>query len=80
MVSTNGNGLVRQKQPFCFEVNDGRLFAFTGIWERWRDASGTVLETCSILTTTPNDVTRTIHDRMPVIVDPEACDLWLAQR
>jgi putative SOS response-associated peptidase YedK len=65
------------KQPFCFEVNDGELFAFAGIWESWRDGSGKTLETCSILTTTPNDVTAPIHDRMPVIVSPEACDLWL---
>ena len=67
----------KAKQPFCFEVNDGELFAFAGIWDRWRDASGKLLETCSILTTSPNDVTATIHDRMPVIVDPEAYDLWL---
>jgi len=67
----------KAKQPFCFEVHDGQLFAFAGLWDRWRDASGTVLETCSILTTTPNAVTRPIHDRMPVIVDPEAYDLWL---
>lgn len=65
------------KQPFCFEVNDGELFAFAGIWDRWRDRRGNTLETCAIMTTTPNDVTAAIHDRMPVIVDPEAYDLWL---
>jgi putative SOS response-associated peptidase YedK len=67
----------KAKQPFCFEVNDGELFAFAGIWDRWRHASGNMLETCSILTTTPNDVTAPIHDRMPVILDPDAYDLWL---
>ena len=40
----------KAKQPFCFEVNDGELFAFAGIWDRWRDPSGNMLETCSILT------------------------------
>ena len=65
------------KQPFCFEVNDGKLFAFAGLWDRWRDGSGTVHETCSILTTTPNNMTAPVHDRMPVIVDPEDYDLWL---
>ena len=65
------------KQPFCFEVNDDELFAFAGIWDRWRDRTGDTIETCSILTTTPNDVTRAIHDRMPVVVDPEGYDLWL---
>ncbi len=65
------------KQPYCFEINDGELFAFAGIWERWNDPSGKPLETCSILTTTPNAVTSAIHDRMPVILNPDNYDLWL---
>jgi putative SOS response-associated peptidase YedK len=65
------------KQPYCFEVDGGALFAFAGIWERWKDLDGTTLETCSILTTTPNAVTSAIHDRMPVILDPDNYDLWL---
>src|ERR1019366_3037847 len=60
------------KQPYCFEVNDGQLFAFAGIWDRWRDASGNTVETCSILTTTPNAVTSPVHDRMPAILDPNS--------
>jgi putative SOS response-associated peptidase YedK len=67
----------KAKQPFCFEVQDGQLFAFAGLWDRWRDPSGNTLETCSILTTTPNDLTAPIHDRMPVILDPDGYDLWL---
>jgi hypothetical protein len=42
----------KSKQPFCFEVNDGALFAFAGLWDRWKDLRGTWLTTCSILTTT----------------------------
>ena len=67
----------KAKQPYCFEVNEGELFAFAGIWDRWRDPSGATIETCSILATTPNAVTSTIHDRMPVILDPDSYDLWL---
>lgn len=67
----------KAKQPYCFEVNDGGLFAFAGLWERWKDPSGNWIRTCSILTTTPNAVTSTIHDRMPVILDPDSYDLWL---
>jgi putative SOS response-associated peptidase YedK len=67
----------KSKQPYCFEVNEGDLFAFAGIWERWKDPSGKAVETCSILTTTPNAVTATIHDRMPVVLDPDGYDLWL---
>jgi putative SOS response-associated peptidase YedK len=65
------------KQPYCFEVNDGELFAFAGLWDRWKDAAGNTLETCSILTTTPNAVKSARHDRMPVILNPDAYDLWL---
>src|SRR5438552_18762452 len=65
------------KQPYCFEVNEGELFAFAGIWDRWKDASGNTLETCSILTTIPNAVTAPVHHRMPVILDSNAYKLWL---
>jgi len=67
----------KAKQPYCFEVNNGELFAFAGLWDRWKDPSGSWVETCSILTTTPNAVTSAVHDRMPVILDPAAYDLWL---
>jgi len=67
----------KSKQPYCFEVNDGQLFAFAGLWDRWKDPSGNWMKTCSILTTTPNAVTAAVHDRMPVILDPDSYDLWL---
>ena len=47
----------KAKQPYCFEVNDGELFAFAGLWDRWKDPSGQWIKSCSILTTTPNAVT-----------------------
>jgi hypothetical protein len=46
-------------------------------WDRWKDPSGQWIRSCSILTTTPNVVTSTVHDRMPVILDPDSYDLWL---
>jgi putative SOS response-associated peptidase YedK len=67
----------KTKQPYCFEVNEGELFAFAGIWDGWKDPSGNWVQTCSILTTTPNAVTSAVHDRMPVILDPHSYDLWL---
>jgi putative SOS response-associated peptidase YedK len=67
----------KAKQPFCFEVNQGQLFAFAGLWDRWKDPTGNWIETCSILTTTSNAVTSAVHDRMPVILDPDTYDLWL---
>ena len=65
------------KQPFCFEVNDGELFAFAGLWECWQDPRGQWIRSCSILTTTPNAVTSAVHDRMPVILRQEDYDPWL---
>ena len=67
----------KAKQPYCFEVNNRELFAFAGLWDRWKDPSGNWIKTCSILTTTPNAVTSTVHDRMPVILHPDDYGVWL---
>jgi putative SOS response-associated peptidase YedK len=67
----------KAKQPYCFEVTEGELFAFAGLWDGWKNAEGQWIKTCSILTTVPNALTATVHDRMPVILDRESYDLWL---
>ena len=64
-------------QPFHFGLQDDSLFAFAGLWDRWKDASGQVVESCSILTTSPNSLLANVRDRMPVILSPENYDLWL---
>ena len=58
-------------------MQDYSLFAFAGLWDRWKDPAGAVVESCSILTTTPNSLLANIHDRMPVILRQENYDLWL---
>ncbi len=65
------------KQPFCFEVGAGELFAFAGLWDRWKNPEGQWIRSCSILTTTPNAVAATVHDRMPVILKRDDYDVWL---
>lgn len=67
----------RAKQAFCFEVRDGELFAFAGLWDRWKAPDGSWVKSCSILTTVPNAITATVHDRMPVILESSDYDLWL---
>ena len=67
----------KEKQPYNFGLADDSLFAFAGLWERWRDPAGEFLETCTILTTKPNSLVADVHDRMPVILKPEDYDLWL---
>jgi putative SOS response-associated peptidase YedK len=69
--------LANGKQPYCFQLIDEAVFAFAGIWDRWKNSDGRVIESCSILTTTPNAVTADVHDRMPVILAPDVYDLWL---
>jgi putative SOS response-associated peptidase YedK len=67
----------RAKTPFCFTMADNSTFAFAGIWDSWRNPQGQTVETCSIITTTPNALLADIHDRMPVILPDDAYDLWL---
>ena len=67
----------RFKTPFCFTMADDSVFAFAGLWDRWRDPQGKPIETCSIITTTPNSLCAEVHDRMPVILPTEAYALWL---
>jgi len=69
-----------RKQPYQLGLADDSLFAFAGLWYRWRDpATNTSIETCTILTTKPNALVSDIHERMPVILRPENYDLWLDQ-
>ncbi len=69
----------KQKRPFYIQAQGGQLFAFAGLWERWRDkqAPGAVIETCTIITTGANDLLHSVHDRMPVILSPGDYALWL---
>ena len=66
------------KQPYAFTLASGEPFAFAGLWDRWKDPAGGVLESYTIITTTPNELTAAVHDRMPVILRPQDYDLWLA--
>lgn len=67
----------KSKQPFCFEMIAREPFAFAGLWDSWRTPEGAALETCTILTTTPNRLLADVHDRMPVILPAASYDLWL---
>jgi putative SOS response-associated peptidase YedK len=67
----------KEKQPYNFGMIDDSVFGFAGLWERWRDPAGNVVETCSILTVKPNSLVADVHDRMPAILRAEDYDLWL---
>ena len=65
------------KQAYHVGLRDGGPFAFAGLWERWVDPSGEALESCTLLTREALASIRTLHDRMPVILDPAAYAAWL---
>ncbi|HBY94887.1 MAG: SOS response-associated peptidase [Ardenticatenaceae bacterium] len=69
--------LERGKRPIYIRMADGQPFAFAGLWEHWQGPDGSPIDSCTILTTTPNEIMYPIHNRMPVILLPEAYDLWL---
>ena len=80
-----------RKQPWLIAMTDGAPFAFAGLWERWTVPAGLTLsgalselgpgdtlETCTILTTEPNETVDPVHNRMPVILPAAAFAPWLA--
>jgi putative SOS response-associated peptidase YedK len=66
-----------RKRPFFIHAKSGAPLAFAGLWETWTGPNGEELETAAIVTTRANRTLGAIHERMPVIVPPEAFDLWL---
>lgn len=70
----------KTKTPMRIKLKSNQLFAMAGIWERWKSPSGQMTFTCSIITTTPNELMKNIHDRMPVILRQEDETTWLDPR
>jgi putative SOS response-associated peptidase YedK len=66
-----------QKQPVYFYMESGEPFAFAGLWDSWKSPAGETVNSCTVITTAPNQLLRSVHDRMPVILDPDDYDLWL---
>ena len=66
-----------RKQPYFVRAKSGAPLAFAGLWETWTGPNGEELDSATIVTTEANRTLSPIHGRMPVIVPPEAFDLWL---
>jgi putative SOS response-associated peptidase YedK len=69
-----------RKTPYYVRLKSGGPMAFAGLWESWMGPNGEELETAAIVTTRANRALAAIHDRMPVIVEPDAFDFWLDSR
>lgn len=64
------------KTPYHIRLPDGELFAFAGLWDRW-DKEGPGFDSCSIIVTDANETMRSLHDRMPVILNRAQYNTWL---
>ena len=65
------------KRPYYITSTDDTLLAFAGLWDVWKKPDGDALTTFTIITTTANELTKRLHDRMPVILEPENYQPWL---
>jgi len=65
------------KQPMRIVLKSGEVFGFAGLWDSWKSPGGEVIYSCTIITTAANELLKTVHDRMPVILTPEAETAWL---
>lgn len=70
----------KAKQPYAFALESHQPFAIAGLWENWRDpATGEWLRSCTMITTEANELVATVHDRMPVILEPSDYARWLGE-
>jgi putative SOS response-associated peptidase YedK len=67
----------KSKTPMYITMQDDQPFAFAGLWDRWKNADGQFVQSCTIITTEPNELMAPIHNRMPAILRPAACEDWL---
>jgi putative SOS response-associated peptidase YedK len=66
----------KETRPYFFRMKKKQPFALAGLWAPQK-SEGKTIQVCAILTTSPNEVVKAVHDRMPVIVEPGDFDLWL---
>jgi putative SOS response-associated peptidase YedK len=69
----------KKSVPYYFSRKDGELISFAGLYDVWTDPEGHELKTFTIITIQANDLIKPIHDRMPVILEKDVEDVWLAK-
>jgi putative SOS response-associated peptidase YedK len=67
----------KTKIPHYIRLKGHKPFALAGLLDEWHATDGTPVRTCTIVTTEPNSLMATIHNRMPLILKPEAISAWL---
>lgn len=66
-----------RKIPMRIKLKNHAPFGMAGLWESWKSPEGISIYSCSVITTVPNELMTSIHDRMPVILKPEDEKDWL---
>jgi putative SOS response-associated peptidase YedK len=69
----------KSKTPYYIRLKSQKPFAFAGLWEIWSSPDGSEIRSCTIITTTPNELMSPIHNRMPVILPQNDYTKWLEQ-
>jgi len=67
----------KRKQPFHISLKSGAPFGFAGLYEIWISPDNKTINTCTIITTEPNELIKPIHDRMPVIIPKDKEAIWI---
>jgi putative SOS response-associated peptidase YedK len=67
----------KSKTPYYIHMQDRQPFAIAGLWDTWESPDGSSLKTCTLITTAPNELMASIHDRMPAILHPREYAKWL---
>jgi len=66
-----------KKVPMCIMLKSGKPFGFAGLWDTWSSPDNKIVNSCTIITTNPNELIAPIHGRMPVIIPDHAESNWL---
>lgn len=65
------------KEPFSISLRSGKPFGLAGLYERWLSPDQKPIQTCTIITTEANELVKSIHDRMPVIIESKFYNFWM---
>ena len=82
--ASNGGSLLDQqtpsgKQPYAIALKGGGIMALAGLWENWHSPAGEWIRSFAIITTTPNELCAKLHNRMPVVLEPDIWPVWLGE-
>jgi putative SOS response-associated peptidase YedK len=70
----------KTKQPMYIRLKTGKPFGLAGLWEQWQDEKGNEMRSATIITTRPNELMATMHDRMPVLLHEKDFRRWLDRK